>query len=798
MTSAQKAWCDSWVAAHARTWQTFSRKQWKYKFHGKVLVRFIDEVKMREEECSLILEYLTSPDCVETLSLYDQSVSPEWTPVSAWLEIQTRQNGALHAVRLYHGLNTDPASEADGPYLIEDGCAHRVSMTYYWKQPTIIDVPPGSSGVSYRIVNLSRDDEDGSYTYALERRERVQQDVPLYLHETDDFRDISHEEHLGVKQGVQAGQDASCDEHGTKVTKTIRKNEDCTSDIINDVTTDKPVQEQTVRVDIGLHGSTRTVTDINQELPKPITDLGVGQMVQNEKTPSGLFNTIVRTIVADFFGWLRGTCRKTIFRHTHTETTAQGSDPGFTHAEDAGGGVIHERDVQKTEFGWDVTDTTHTDQPVPNATKRVEMMLGGIRRTTVNRNQGEEASTAGMDIGDSITNERTESGLIDQTIVESDPADVGKVDENCDKNAFVHTHVQSEVVAEDPGPVDAEDVESGTIHGKRVQRTELGGYRVTDETRTARERSATTHSHASGRESTVIHFRNVGGIDESGAGVNVTVDVSATPNEYDLKDGTRTETRYIPEQRVVMQGTRHEDRVAVVRENEAVEQEPSRPFTKGVLHELSSNPNGHGSATVHEVTRTAKPSLEELVFYSESRSDRRWIRYLNKIVVFRNQDELPEIDLSYESCSPSFHLNDFELYDGQYHYQKLIFDRAYGSGGGTMGAQYDHHTNGEDETSVCVVQEKEMVSDPVSGQSVERKFWVRKYKRVTYDERILVSTMENMRQEVWRHPGKKDLDHPLVSSVRNGYAVVYSDIHVGSDWIQERIPDFVGNAQNGG
>ena len=90
MTEADKAFCISWIKAHARKWQVLNRSQWKYQFHEKTLVRFVEEVQLREDEIPLLLEYLASDECIPTLCLYDQTISSEWKPTRAWLELSNK------------------------------------------------------------------------------------------------------------------------------------------------------------------------------------------------------------------------------------------------------------------------------------------------------------------------------------------------------------------------------------------------------------------------------------------------------------------------------------------------------------------------------------------------------------------------------------------------------------------------------------------------------------------------------------------------------------------------------------
>ena len=290
--------CAKWVSAPNHKWQTLNRAQWRYIFHEKTLVRYVDVAKMDEGIVPLLLEYLTAEDgsggdlCSSTLQLYGQGVSAEWTPVRAWYEITSKAAGSVAGVRLYHALTSEPEEQEDGPYLVEDGCAYKVSLTYYWKVAEPPTVPASTSGVSYKL-SFQRDPDNGLYNAIIERRERVQQDIPLYLHAETIYERHQTEQHLGVKQsnvattGLEAGV-----ANGVLTQRTLSKNSDCTTDVSNAVETEKPVSNAVVERSKRLHAVTRSTTDRNQ--PTAITDtvgtLKVGETVRSQKTPGGLYD----------------------------------------------------------------------------------------------------------------------------------------------------------------------------------------------------------------------------------------------------------------------------------------------------------------------------------------------------------------------------------------------------------------------------------------------------------------------------------------------------------------------------
>ena len=705
MTEENKAKCVEWTKAHAKHWQTYKRAQWQYKWHGKTLVRFLDNVSMRELQDGLLLEYLCSPDCMETLSLYSQDVSKEWTPISAWYEIMATRgpvNGILQ-VRLYHALRTDVENGGDGPYVVENGCMWNVSWQFFWHQTSVPALPESSSGVNYRIANLNRDDEDGTYSYVLERRERVQQDIPEYVREVDAFKTQSREEHKGVNGETTKGGKPASVKQGVIVTRDVSKNEDCTHDTSNTTIESNEVNGAVTETTVGLHGGSTITVNRNMRNKANEDGLQPGESVRNELNEDLTWNQTIRSWKRDFLQWLRGVCRKTIYRHTHAVTTATGTDPGFDHVsiptEDPG--KVHEIDVQRTEMGFDVTNTVNEDLPVSDATVEKRVFLDGITKTTVNRNQSAPAKDFDVGIGGSVRNEKTESGLYDQTIVEASAEDVGKTGEHCEQTHLVHTHGQTEVLGSKNVPESVEaTAEAGQTASIRMERTERGGYRLVRETHTGKEARVELHGGTAGRPVSTTVMRNVDKVQGATPGVNEEIDVSAQPNEFGLQDGTVRKTVYNPETVTAEGGTQLYTERTVTTANDT-DVNPVQKSVQGVIVSTSASPTGRNSANVTKTVRTAHGRMmpgdfDQLEWDDVHLSATRKVVYHNRLVVFRNQKKAPRIEENqYGSCSPSVSINEFGLLDGTYHYKALVSDEPVGggSGGGSMEYTADMYVN---------------------------------------------------------------------------------------------------------
>ena len=662
MTEENKAKCVEWTKAHANHWQTYKRAQWKYKWHGKTLVRFLDNVSMRELQDGLLLEYLCSPDCMETLSLYSQDVSKEWTPISAWYEIMATRgpvNGILQ-VRLYHALRTDVENGGDGPYVVENGCMWNVSWQFFWHQTSVPALPKSSSGVNYRISNLNRDDEDGTYSYVLERRERVQQDIPEYVREVDAFKTQSREEHKGVKGETTKGGKPASIKQGVIVTRDVSKNEDCTHDTSNTTVVSNEVNGAVTETTVGLHGGS-TVT-VNRNMRNKANEEGLqpGESVRNELNEDLTWNQTIRSWKRDFLQWLRGVCRKTIYRHTHAVTTATGTDPGFDHVsiptEDPG--KVHEIDVQRTETGFDVTDTVNEDLPVSDATVEKRVFLDGITKTTVNRNQAAPARDFDVGIGGSVRNEKTESGLYDQTIVEASAEDVGKTGEHCEQTHLVHTHGQTDVLGSDNVPESIEaTAEAGQTASIRMERTERGGYRVVKEIRKANEAHAESRGGTVSRTVSTDSFRNTDSIPSGEPSVNEEIDVSVSVNEFGRKDGTVRKTKYSPETTTSVSSNPLFSETTTVVTNDT-DVNPREVAEDGEYVTVSSSPTGRGSANKTITRRTAKTAETSVVGGTTSRTV--------EVTSFRNREKGGEAESPSQNVEidVSASTNEFGRVDG--------------------------------------------------------------------------------------------------------------------------------------
>ena len=330
-----------------QTWHVYKRQKWTYKFSAYTLVRYIECAPMREEIAKTLIEYLTSPDCSQTLTLEHKPLSGEWTPVTAWYDQDEqhpdRQTG-LPRVRLYHAVRIGPSSDDDGPYVVENGCAWKVEFTFHWKTPNApSSLPQSSSGENYRYTSVTRDDE-GLWSYILEKRTRVQQDIAEYVRRDDALELVKATQHIGVKEGQTLDEYkamAGVAQDGTVTEVDVTKNEDCTSNVA---------------------------------------------IVKRKRKNARASQT----------------CTKDIFRHEHTTVDVATSAPAGTDVDAPANGVVQMRRVELRQDNLhDVTTETTTELGVEDAESSVEQDLFSKVEETEDRSQvavaDEPAAEGGVD-----------------------------------------------------------------------------------------------------------------------------------------------------------------------------------------------------------------------------------------------------------------------------------------------------------------------------------------------------------------------------------------------------------------
>ena len=266
-------------------------------WHRKSVVRYYESAPIQPDVLQLVIAYLKQQE-TERLFILNKELplGETWKATDAWFQTSPSDKWAgteSTKIRIYQAFKPK-ADESDGPYTVENGCKYLVTHEFHWDVEAIPTLPASSSGVNYTLQGVTRDKETGLYSCVIEKRETVQQDVDLYDTAKTIFEVKQEEQHLGVKSSEVAttGQQASAGD-GVLVERQLRKNPDCTTDVINEVTKEEPVSDAQVVVRKTIRGTWKRSVQRNQvpdkEEKDPVVE-DVGESVEREKTPGNRRN----------------------------------------------------------------------------------------------------------------------------------------------------------------------------------------------------------------------------------------------------------------------------------------------------------------------------------------------------------------------------------------------------------------------------------------------------------------------------------------------------------------------------
>lgn len=275
-------------------------KEWFWQpdsWHRKSVVRYYESAPIQPDVLQLVIAYLKQQETDRLFILNKElPLGETWKATDAWFQTSPSDKWAgteSTKIRIYQAFKPK-ADESDGPYTVENGCKYLVTHEFHWDVEAIPTLPASSSGVNYTLQGVTRDKETGLYGCVIEKRKTVQQDVELYDTAKTIFEVKQEEQHLGVKASEVAttGQQASAG-NGVLIERQLRKNPDCTTDVINEVTKEEPVSDAQVVLRKTIRGTWKRSVQRNQvpdtEEKDPVVE-DVGESVEREKTPGNRRN----------------------------------------------------------------------------------------------------------------------------------------------------------------------------------------------------------------------------------------------------------------------------------------------------------------------------------------------------------------------------------------------------------------------------------------------------------------------------------------------------------------------------
>ena len=396
-------------------------------WHRKSVVRYYESAPIQPDVLQLVIAYLKQQETDRLFILNKElPLGETWKATDAWFQTSPSDKWAgteSTKIRIYQAFKPK-ADESDGPYTVENGCKYLVTHKFHWDVAAIPTLPASSSGVNYTLQGVTRDKETGHYSCVIEKRETVQQDVELYDTAKTIFETVQNEQHLGVKQNdvASTGQQASA-ANGALVKRLLRKNPDCTTDVVNETTIEEPVSGATVEYRKTLRGTVETTTDRNQAtaVTASTEPLAVGETRRSEKTPGGRFINTVQQVTAEPAGTILKSCAKSgnvSHNDVEVENVAAEDAPSSDHVVSDKNKVV-KQSVRKTEEGTvDVeTETTQYSEVTATSTSTfaTETAVTTVKRHSTPTNN-EVAATLGY-----ARAEPDETGAVTSSITEYTP-----------------------------------------------------------------------------------------------------------------------------------------------------------------------------------------------------------------------------------------------------------------------------------------------------------------------------------------------------------------------------------------
>ena len=682
-------------------WQMGEGHNFRWKNAVKSVTLFYESAPMSADIAQLVIEYLRSREAVTEFMVNNKTwtfAAPGWNAKDAWYQTASGEKWSgmeSTKVRVYWVMVQAGDGTADGPYVVENGCKYSVSHSYYWdvtEQPTL---PASTSGVQWSIQGFTRDKETGLFTYILEKRETVQQDIALYESQKTIFETVSEEQHLGVKQGDVAttGLAASVN-GGTLVERRLSKNADCTTDILNRKVEEKAVAGAVVEHRKSLRAVVTSTTNRNQPAALDGNNMSVGETRRSEKTPGDLNNNTTSTVTPVAAGTVAEECAKTIFEHRDSTTENQLQHPQASEVPAPNNnGVVKRQIVRKTEENsFDVQTETTTELKVESARVVESRSLRGVRTSTTDRNltatELQAKTAADVAPGETRTVEKTPGDLNNLTVDNFTPTSPAKISESCQALTTVHTDTSVTSV-----PANAIGFAEQVAE---VNKLKLLTYRLNEDgatadktvtTQTWFERSAPSASDSGGTvQTTVTRKINSPTVPAAGvAGPNVVREVDAQPNEHGSFSTSERTTVYKEKTAVSRSNFATESAVTTVKTHSPGE----ATATQG---NASATPNDHGTATT-QVTEYTPHFIDSgwIVWQRKSVTTRGTYTYQCGLRIFINapSPSFAVTGATNKDVQLSARINRYGLYDGQAHYAELVNFAEGGAGGGTWGGIQD-------------------------------------------------------------------------------------------------------------
>jgi len=638
-------------------WQPAEGHNYRFQHATRTLTRYYEAAAMQPDEIKLVIEYLRTQDIGQNgICLLNRTVDfgTGWKAQDAWYQTSPNEKWAgsdSTKIRIYQVLFKSAGNSGDGPYVVEKGCQHKVSHTFYWDVESLPGVPQAESGVEYALQGVVRNKENGLFSCVLEKRERIQQDVAEYVTGETAFETRKDEQHIGVRQGSLAGTGKRASvSRGTVVVRKITKNQDCTSNVQNETTVDKEVPDAVVEYRRTLRGS--IVRTVSRNQPSKLTDAGleVGETRRSEQTDSQLWNNETQKTTGAVAGTISESCDRSEVVHTDVTVENVAVKPSVAHQTPAVNQVVRKEARLTEENTWDVT----TSRIVYTPRSTGQMVHGScavVTKTTVGTNQPSvpvggygrpnevrRISASPNEHGSYSTTEEVVEYRPNQQVYMSG-SQMTRIETTVGKNQLipvggigaVNEDVQISQSINDHGSYDYQ--QRRIVYRQTVDRTNAG----------------TTNALVS---------TEIGRNAESAPGapvrVNEDVQISVQRNDHGSVDYTTRRIRYLPREETCRGGTVMQRETVTAGSNQTIV--PTSSPAVNVRDDVSVVLNDRGSFSTNHRRVVFSPSLLKRSWSDENN--------VYELTSYRNQLNPVVASSTKGTVSNSFSINEHGSYDG--------------------------------------------------------------------------------------------------------------------------------------
>lgn len=678
------------------------------EIHRYRTLYFTEGASMQPDEIRLVREYLLGLGSLASLNVCGKlqefpaamKVLDVWwqtNPSDKWAGTESTKVRIYLALRPRHGEN-----DADGPYTVENGCKYLVTHTFYWDVEALPTLPESSSGVNYTMQGVTRDRETGLFACVIERRETVQQDVAEYTKAETEFEREQEEQHLGVKESAVAatGRQAGA-AYGVITMREVRKNPDCTSDVINRKRTELASPGATKEYQGDPRGTIETTIDRNQQSTVTGENLANGETRRSEKTEGKRYNN-TRRVPTPKNAMIVETEQATSNESSSTRLTAHKAKPAVSP-------IVPEKNKEKRVSvrpndlnGWDKEETTIEHRPATTGE-----LTGGsptVRKKTKHSINADLPQSAPGGKNHVKKFSATPNGHGSFTVAEEDeeylPATTGVLNGgSVVAQTKSKVSINADLPQTAPGGVNVEKQVSAIPN-------EHGSFTV-HENETVHQPATTGPLSGGSADEQVVVEIGINQVQVPGASpaVNVTEEVSANPNNH----GSFTvHKRRVVHKRRSVQSISEMPTLRTVKTVTINDTEVPRSA------EASATPNNHGSATTQK-TEYVPIAIDSgwIRWDREQKMVRATYKYHCGMRIFRNLDRPPDPP-SGKNCVVHAAINQFGKFDGTMTYEDLYEYTVAGGDNGSPGGSSEGTMTAE-------------IFNPETGSMETKQFSVRTY-----------------------------------------------------------------------